>query len=103
MLDVASLYSQLSQRLKRLEHGHYLDLRSYKRDRSVLFIRENDSRLRVIEKGFEQHDFQIEMGELKKVLKEMIKREFPRSQKLRLYEMGVFDEFRPSPGTRQKI
>ena len=69
---------------------HCLDLRSYKRDRSVLIIRVKEKEFQVIENGFHQEVFEVDLPGLRALLKKLIKREFPRSNKLRIYMLGIY-------------
>ncbi len=46
--------------LKTLPEGHYLDLRSYKRDRYLLLIKLAEGNFRIIESGFEASDFEVD-------------------------------------------
>ena len=47
-------------------------------------------KLMVIEDGYFKDRFLIKPDKLKKLLKTLLKREFPRSKKIRLYVMGKF-------------
>ncbi len=78
------------KRLEKLEIGNYYDVRSYKRNRSVLVIRIWDNSFRIIENGFEKKEFEVNKNEMKKLWKTLLKREFPRSNKIRLYDMWVY-------------
>lgn len=88
MLDKSALLPALRARLNKLPLGHALDLRTYKRDRSVVIIRQGEGRWRVIEDGFEQQEFAVDDDGLKKLVKTLLKREFPRSNKIRLSQLG---------------
>jgi len=68
--------------------GEGIDIRSYKRNRSVVIIRVSEMRFKVIERGFFVEEFEVEERGLEKLLKKVIKREFPRSHKLRLYHIS---------------
>ena len=72
--------------------NHYLDLRTYKRNRSVIIVKITEEDLMVIENGFFKDRFQIKAAKLRKLLKSLLKKEFPRSRKIRLYAKGEFNE-----------
>ena len=72
--------------------GHYLDLRTYKRNRSVIIVKQGKDDVLVIEKGYYQERFQLKQEKLNKLLKTLLRKEFPRSNKIRLYIMGNFKE-----------
>ncbi|WFS61974.1 hypothetical protein LF599_15080 [Pseudodesulfovibrio thermohalotolerans] len=91
MLDKATLLPDLLRRLDKLPQGHALDLRTYKRNRSVLIRRIGADAFDVTEDGFQKERFQVPFSGLKKLLKVLFKREFPRSTKIRLYALGAAD------------
>lgn len=80
------------KRLEKLEIWNYYDIRSFKRDRSVLVIRIGVDFFCVIENGFEKNEFEINKDGMKKLWKTLLKREFPRSNKIRLYDMWLYKE-----------
>jgi len=51
-----------------------------------------EEELLVTERGYLEDRFHIESDALRKLLKTLLKKEFPRSHKIRLYEMGAFVE-----------
>lgn len=91
MIDISTLIPTLLKRLKALPEGHYLDVRSYKRDRYLYIIKLEQKLYRIVESGFEQNEFEVDESGLKKNLKVLVKREFPRSNKIRVYSMGSYD------------
>ena len=92
MIDKTQIIEVVSERLKKLPMGHYLDLRTYKRNRSVIIVKMTDDDFLVIEDGFFKERFQVNPDRLKKLLTTLLKKEFPRSYKIRLYVMGRFSE-----------
>ncbi|WXG57854.1 MAG: hypothetical protein ROD09_04335 [Candidatus Sedimenticola sp. (ex Thyasira tokunagai)] len=91
VIDANVLIPTLLKRIKTLPVGHYLDIRSYKRDRYLYLIKLDQDRFRIVEAGFEQNDFEVDEPRLKKSLKVLVKREFPRTNKIRLYVMGCYE------------
>lgn len=91
MIDMATLIPTLLKRLRALPVGDYLDVCSYKRDRYLHLIKVDHDSFRIVETGFEQSDFVVDGAGLKKSLKVLVKREFPRSNKIRLYSMGQYE------------
>lgn len=73
-------------RLKKLPIGKGLDLRTFKRDRSVTIMRRAEDRYNVKEDGFESQTFETDIKGMRKLLKMLLRREFPRSNKIRVYE-----------------
>ncbi len=92
MIDKTNIIETVVERLKKLPEGHYLDLRTYKRNRSVVVIKNSEDEYSVLEDGFLREKFHVKSGKLKKLLSTILKKEFPRSHKIRLYAMGKFSE-----------
>jgi len=92
MIDKTQIIEAVTKSLKKLPIGHYLDLRTYKRNRSVIIVKMTDDDLFVIEDGFFKERFRINSDKLKKLLTTLLKKEFPRSHIIRLYIMGKFTE-----------
>ena len=80
------------ERLKKLPTGHYLDLRTYKRNRSVIIIKNTEDDFMIIQDGYFKERFQLKSEKLKKLLNFLLRKEFPRSHKVRLYVMGRYTE-----------
>ena len=90
MIAKTAIISEILTRLKKLPQGHYLDVRTYKRDRGIFIIRRSDDMFEVIEDGFYQDEFRVPFARMRNVLKTLLKKEFPRSRKIRLYAMGEY-------------
>ncbi len=88
MIDKATAIPTLMRKLKKLPVGHAIDLRTYKRNRSVVIARTGDDEFDVVEKGFHEDRFLVPLSKMKKLLKNLLKKEFPRSTKMRLYDLG---------------
>jgi hypothetical protein len=101
MIDKTQIIETIAERLKKLPVGHYLDMRTYKRNRAVIIVKMTDDDLFVIEDGFFKERFQVNVDKLKKLLVTIMKKEFPRSHKIRLYVMGKFTE--DAENIRRKI
>jgi hypothetical protein len=101
MIDKTKIIDTVIERLKKLPIGHYLDLRTYKRNRSVFIVKMSEDDLLFIEDGFFKERFRTNSEKLKKLLITLLKKEFPRSHKIRLYAMGRFTE--EAKNTKRKI
>ena len=84
MIDISSAITTVMQRLKKTEPGTGVKMLTYKRDRHVTIIRTDDNHYMITQHGFEKRNFQIMEKELKKTLKALLRREFPRSRKVRI-------------------
>ncbi len=103
MIDKSSVIKTVLAKLNKLPVGHYLDLRTYKRDRSVIIVKQEAEDLLVIEDGFYQDSFAVNNAKLKGLLKTLLKKEFPRSNKVRLYTMGEYTPDGAAEIRRKKI
>ena len=88
MIDKATAIPTIMNKLKKLPMGHAIDIRTYKRNRSVVIARVGDDEFDVVEKGFHEERFLLPLSKMKKLLKNLLKKEFPRSTKMRLYDLG---------------
>jgi len=85
MIDISNALPTVLTKLKTLSPGHYIELLTYKKDRSIKMVKISESELLVVEKGFVTQEVSIDPKKLKKILKSLIKREFPRSNKAHLH------------------
>ena len=92
MIDKTRIVDTVCERLKTLPVSHCLDLRTYKRNRSVMIARLAEDDLLVVENGFFKERFRVKPQKLRKLLKTLMKKEFPRSRKIRLYVLDKFIE-----------
>jgi len=93
MIDKSNIIPAILERLENLPVGHYLDMRTYKRNRCLLLVKTDEEVFLVIENGFFRERFEnVPAKKLRKLLKTLLKREFPRSTKIRVYSMGIFEE-----------
>ncbi len=93
MNDKASIIPTIIEKLGKLEKGQCLDMRTFKRNRSVAITRTDIDFFTVIERGFHEEKWEdLTLEKVKKLLKTLLKREFPRSNKIRLYTLDSFEE-----------
>jgi hypothetical protein len=88
MIDKATAIPIIMNKLKKLPLGHALDLRTYKRNRSVVIARIGEDSFDIVQKGFFEERYLLPLSKMKKLLKTVMKQEFPRSTKIRLYDLG---------------
>ncbi len=94
MVSKETLIPLLRVRLKKLQIGEGIDLRTYKRNRSVLILKVEEDIFKFVERGFFEEEFYVKEKDLEKNIKRILKREFPRSHKIRLYTVAG-DEMLP--------
>ncbi len=93
MNDKATITPTVMGRLSKLKLGQCLDMRTFKRDRSVAIIRTGDESFTVIERGFHEETWEeLTTEHIKKLMKILLKREFPRSNKIRLYTLHSYED-----------
>jgi hypothetical protein len=102
MIDKPKIIEAVCERLEKLPTGNYLDLKTYKRNRTVIIVKLDGAKLLVIEDGYFKDRFLITSDKLKKLLKTLLKKEFPRSKKIRLYTMGKFAD-EEALNTKRKV
>jgi hypothetical protein len=83
MLDKATAVQEVLRRLQKMDSGETLELLTWKKDRSLLLVRQERDKILVHERGFVDQEFRVDFSKIKKLLKTLIKREFPRSHKIR--------------------
>lgn len=94
MIDKSSAIQTLLERLDKLPAGHCLEIRTYKRNRRVMFRRDLETTWSILQDGFEHRLYQdVPRDKLRKLLQSLLRKEFPRSSKIRVYALGpVFME-----------
>jgi len=92
VIDKTRAIDTVIEKLKGLPVGHYLNLQTYKRNRWIIVVKNRDDELLDIENGYRKERFLATPAKLKKLLKTLLKIEFPRSRKIRLHNMGPFSE-----------
>ncbi|MEN8075509.1 hypothetical protein ABFP60_01035 [Clostridioides difficile] len=92
MIPIDNFIEDAIKKLKKMKPLNCLDIRTYKRDRSVVIEKLEDG-YNLYEDGFENAEFNnLSLDELKRLLKIMQKKEFPRSNIVRFYTLKRRDE-----------
>jgi hypothetical protein len=86
MIDIKTVISTVQKRLERGSVGIGIELKTYKRDRGITIVKVTDDHLLIREDGFVKNEFEIPVEKLKKTLRSLLKKEFPRSKKVWLSE-----------------
>ncbi len=71
--------------LKKAELGNGVEILSYKRNRGIVVLKKSLDMFLLKEKGYLDQQLECTSRELQRHLKSMMKREFPRSRKVRTY------------------
>ena len=88
LVNIDSVIRSLLQKLEKLSPPQGIELLSYKRNRSVAVLLLGDNTFLVRERGYREEEQVVEKERLQKCLKLLIKYEFPRSRKIRMYQVG---------------
>ena len=100
LVNLATLPTDVKRVLKKVTYPGGIELLSYKRNRGIAILKQEDSTLVLRETGYKEQEIVIPSAGLTKELKTMVKREFPRSRKVRLIKINHPDELERK---RQKI
>ena len=88
LVNIATILADTKRALKKIEPPGGIELLSYKRNRGIAIIKRDNDLLELREHGYQDQEFKIHPDRLAKELKAMIKREFPRSRKVRLIKFS---------------
>ncbi|MHB1646958.1 MAG: hypothetical protein EVG15_09415 [Candidatus Acididesulfobacter diazotrophicus] len=103
MIAKETLIDSLLKKLKSMPVGHYYDVRSYKRDRGFYVIKSEEDEYCILERGFFEEEYVSDLDGLNNIFKKLLKIEFPRSHKIRVYNMGKASECILKKPKRKKI
>ena len=87
LVNIDSVLRNLLQKLEKLDPPQGIELLSYKRNRSIAVLLLDDKKILVRERGYRDAEQVVEKCFLHKHLKSLIKYEFPRSRKVRMYQV----------------
>lgn len=84
MIDISNFIDITLLKLKTLDDNKGISLLTFKKDRKITIVKNNDN-FSVYEDGFFNESFHdLDINNLRKLLKTLSKKEFPRSNKLHL-------------------
>lgn len=92
LINIDNVLHEVKRNLKNCAIQGGLELMSYKRNRTVAIIKEEGGKFIVVENGYEKAEQGVVEDELLKKLKPIIKREFPRSRKIRIFKFSSSQE-----------
>jgi hypothetical protein len=87
LINIQSAIKQVQQIVRKLEPPQGVEILTYKRNRGITIIKIDEENLSVQERGCQENSYQVTTGQLPKLLKTIAKREFPRSRKVRVYQL----------------
>ena len=87
LINIDTAIKRTIQMLRKLSAPQGVEILTYKRNRGVSVIIEDEDLLAVRERGYEEKEYSVSFNDLPKLLKSISKREFPRSRKVRVYQL----------------
>jgi len=88
LVNIATILADTRRVLKKIKPPGGIELLSYKRNRGIAIIKKEENLLVIREHGYLEQEFELPPDKLAKELKTMLKREFPRSRKVRLIKFS---------------
>lgn len=88
LVNIDSLLRQVLQMVKKIDPPAGLEMLTYKRNRGIAVTVLAENLYQVREYGYTEQELVVGDGELAKILKPIIKREFPRSRKVRIHRFS---------------
>ncbi|MGW8161349.1 MAG: hypothetical protein ACWGN1_03795 [Desulfobulbales bacterium] len=92
LVNIDSVIRAVLQRLDKLSPPQGIELLSYKRNRSVAVLTRDDNTFLVQERGYREEEQVVNAAGLQRHLKSLIKYEFPRSRKIRIYQIDTLQD-----------
>ena len=82
LLDIKNFTRTPIDKIKKMSDGDRIELLTYKKDRKVVLVKKDAHLYDVLQDGFETKEFHdVEEPKLEKLLKQLQRIEFPRSNK----------------------
>lgn len=92
LINIDTAIKRSIQMLKKLSPLQGLEILTYKRNRGVSIVKMDEDLFAVRERGYEENKYSVSFDALPKLLKSISKREFPRSRKVRIYQLASLEE-----------
>ncbi|MEN8257718.1 MAG: hypothetical protein ABFS09_07630 [Thermodesulfobacteriota bacterium] len=92
LVNIATAPKQVAILIKKAAPQQGVEVLTYKRNRGVEIIKTADDELAVREWGYHEEKWQVGKEKLGKLLKAILKREFPRSRKVRIYQLNSLED-----------
>jgi len=92
LINIDTALNKTISTLLKLPFGSGLEILSYKRNLGVSILRLSEGEIQIIERGYLEQELRLAPEDLTKTLKAIVKREFPRSRKVRIYNLSGADD-----------
>ncbi len=87
LINIQSAIKRVEQIVRRLEPPQGVEMLTYKRNRGITIIKIDENTVSIQERGYREQTMLVEIRDLGKRLKSITKKEFPRSRKVRVYQL----------------
>ena len=87
LINIQSAIKRVEQIVRRLEPPQGVEMLTYKRNRGITIIKIDENTVSIQERGYREQTVLVEIRDLGKTLKSISKKEFPRSRKVRVYQL----------------
>lgn len=88
LINIDTAIKRLPEMLSRISPPQGLEILTYKRNRGISILMLASGNLAVRERGYAENEWEVGPEDLQKLLKSIAKREFPRSRKVRIYQLS---------------
>ena len=87
LVNIDTVFKRITSFIKKAGPEHGVEVLTYNRNRGAEIIKIADGEIQVREWGYHEETWQVDPKGLAKLLKIILKREFPRSRKVRFYNL----------------
>ncbi|ARD84469.1 hypothetical protein [Ferroplasma acidiphilum] len=87
-IPIRSVDKHVYSMLVKMDNNYMLTIKSFKKDR-IVTVKKLEGRFNIIEEGFRNENFTVDEKDLKKIMKEIIELEYPRSHKVMVSEQEL--------------
>lgn len=87
LINIQSAIKEVCRIVRKLEPPHGVEMLTYKRNRGITILRIDEETVSIQERGYADNTYLVPLDSLAKKLKSLAKREFPRSRKVRVYQL----------------
>ncbi len=89
LINIETALRRVMEQLKKVAAGSGVEVLTYKRNRGLTLIKRKDGMFWVRERGYRDEEYIIQEKELLRTVRGILKRECPRSRKVRIYSISA--------------
>jgi hypothetical protein len=88
LINIESAQNWILNQLKKTRVHQGVEVLSYKRNRGISLVRSSGDTVEIRERGYCDRELTVALAELPKLLRSMMRTEFPRSRKVRVCRLA---------------